>query len=300
MDLKRAVRDFGLGVIAAVLAAGPAFGETVRWGVNAAAGGSVSLFNMRDDYRPLMDKVGRDTGTGQTVMPIFSAMVNGALERGSHPVFLVHADAAAPYLADKRYRLVAVSAAADSDRIAFLVKKESNAKTLADAAGKCVVAGATFDAAAADLLLAQAGVRGKIKELRPVREAEAVTFFVSNGICDIGATRSAAEIAKWEARGGRAIFRSERLPVYAVIASSQLDAGFVRKLQASLLSFHPGAESAFVRATGIEGFLLPDARVESLLAAFRDRSAGRNAAQRPAESGANSRPAQPAKRPEGT
>lgn len=281
MDLKRAMRRLGAGVIAAVVAAGPAFGEAIRWGVNAAAGSSVSLFNTQDDYRQLMEKVQRDTGAVQSVMPIFNSMVAGSLERGSHPVFLVHTHAAAPYLADKRYTLVAVSADADGDRIAFLAKKESSAKTLADAAGKCVVAAGSLGAAAADLLLAQVGVRDKVKEFRAVRDEEAVPFFLNNGFCEIGATRSAAEAAKWEAQGGRVFHRSERLPVYTVIASTRLQADFIRKLQASLLSYRPGIESAFVRSTRIEGFLAPDAKVESLLAAFRERGAGRQPAKRP-------------------
>lgn len=191
----------------------------MKWGVNAAVGSFTNLFETQKNYKPVIEKIRKDTGLQIVTSPLYSSFVKTALEKENFDFVLVHTNEVVPFLKNKRYVLVALSSDTEGNRITFVSKKGSNAKTLADFAGKCVVSTGSFGTAAAKVILSEAGVFGKLKSFQYLRDGDAIPFFLNNDFCDVGVTRSRGLIKKLEKEGGTVVYESAPYPVYALVAS---------------------------------------------------------------------------------
>lgn len=242
--------------------------ETMKWGVNAAVGSFTNLYETQENYKPVVDKIRKDTGIEVKTSPLYSSFVKTALEKESFDLLLVHTNDAAPFLKGNRYVLVALSEDNEGNRITFVAKKGSDAKALKDFPGKCVISTGSFGTAVARVTLRNAAVYDKVKSFQYVKDGDAVRFFLNNNFCDVGVTRSPKLIKTMEDEGGTVIYRADPYPVYALIASAKVDPATIVKLRSSLSTFDSQSGEQFTKSTKIKRFAPPDDKTAALLAVF--------------------------------
>lgn len=252
-------------VNAAGRGAGPA---DYKWGVNAAVGSATALVEVRESYQTITDAVMKNSGVRLETFPLYSSFVKTALQNSTYPIMLIHTHDAAKAVRSGQFVLIALSDDSEGNRVTFLTKKDAPFQKLSELAGKCVVSTGSFGTAAAEYLLKKEGIRDQLKEFRYVRDADAVPFFLDNQFCDVGATRSAGQIKKWQDAGGKILFQSEPYPVYAVIAKADLPSDLTNRLRKSLVAFKPEPDSVFAKRTKIVGFRPADEQAQAVLAVF--------------------------------
>ena len=221
--------------LAAALPAG-AKPDELAIGVNAGVSAGEGLDELRLRFRRLGAAFSQTLRQPVRIEPLYSSLVEKQLSRDSYPVFVVHTHHALHATNGGAYRIVALMQAVKDDRIGFFTDGKSPVKTLADLKGRNVLMPAEFSflSVAARAVLRQNQVDAATLQTKYLRSQEAVTWVVENGLGEVGVSRSADFLAKWRRGGGKVVFESEPVPVYAVLASRNMMPATLDALLAAL------------------------------------------------------------------
>jgi hypothetical protein len=239
--------------------------ETISLAVNAGNGDSNTLYVTQDTYRPFADLLGRALNAKVEAKPLLASLVKSSINGNRYPLLLVHTNDAAEAIKSKRYEAIGFSTDIGDNRILFFARKGSDAKTLADVAGRCVAATDPFAAATAEVIMKKEKLFDKLLSYKYVRESEALEFNLKTKFCEIGVLRSAAIAQKMIAAGHTQIYRSAEFPVFVLLADKKLGAPVIEKLRKLVVEFQPDADSAFMKETGIVTFITNDDNALALI-----------------------------------
>jgi ABC-type phosphate/phosphonate transport system substrate-binding protein len=263
---------------AAVLAAAQPAGakpDELVMGINAGVSAGERLEEQRARFRRLGMVFSQALRQPVRIEPLYSSLVQTQLSRESYPVFIVHTHHALQAASGGAYRVVALMQSAKDDRIAFFTDGKLPVKTLADLKGRNVTMPAEFSflSTAARAVLRQQKVDVTSLQTKYLRSQEAVLWVVENGLGEAGVTRSSAFTEKWRGKGGKVVFESDPVPVFAVLASIKMAPGALEALRSALVGM---GESDTGRAAladiGAKGFAAVDAaRLKNLAEWFGPR-----------------------------
>lgn len=269
----RASAQIAVIAIAALAATPPAIAkqDELVIGVNAGVSAGEGLDELRLRFRRFGEVFSQALKQKVRIEPLYSSLVEKQLARDSYPVFIVHTHHALQAAKGGKYRIVALTQAVKDDRIAFFADGKSTAKTLADLKGRSVFMPAEFSflSAAARAVLRQQKVDISMLQVKYLRDREAVTWVVENGLGEVGVTRSASYVAKWRESGGKVLYESEPVPVYAVLASTKMEPGTLGQLQSALAGMGESETGRTALADmGVKGFSRMEAAALKSLSAW--------------------------------
>lgn len=189
-------------------------------------------------------------------VPVYVDLTDG-LKKQSYDLAYVHpAHISIRALRDSGYRLVAVTKGWTDYSANFMVKANSELKTLTDLKGKKVGAP---DADSITSTLMRASLRDAVgadqTTFQYVREQDAVPFMVENGFTAVGVSASRSVIKNWEGKGGRVIGKSKSVPIKHLIAGPKITEE-QRKLVAQYFTSMEDAKDGKQRleAMNVQGF----------------------------------------------
>lgn len=121
------------------------------------------------------------------------------------------------------YNLVALTKGFTDYRDSFMVRGDSQLKTLADL--KALKVGAPDEDSITSVIMRATlhdALGPQLPEITYVKLQDAVPFMVEHGMAAVGVTASRAVLKDWQDRGGKVLFTSKPVPIKHMIASSKL------------------------------------------------------------------------------
>ncbi len=227
---------------------------TISLAVNAGTGDSSTLYSTQDTYRPFATILGKALGAKVEAKPLLASLVKSSIAGNLYPLLLVHTNDAPEAIKSKRYEAIGFSQDLKDNRILFFARNGSSAKSLADVAGRCVVATDPFAMATGEAILKKEKLLDKVKSYKYVRESDALEFYLTTKFCEIGVLRSGAIAGKLILAGHKPIYRSPDYPIFVLLADKKLGRAAIEKLRKLVVEFQPEPDSLFLKETGIVVF----------------------------------------------
>ncbi len=230
--------------------------QQITLGINAGVTTRDTIKAQEAKFSPLAQAASKALRITLHVTPVKSSGVAKELADRTLDLLIIHTHDALAAVKKEGYTLLAFSQDMKDDRIHFLVASDGPAR-LSDARGTRIwSAGASSFATAAGMAvlrgqaLAAADVTLKITSYQ-----DALPFMLQNGFGEIGITRVDNVARAWEKDGGRILYRTDRLPVYAVVARPGTDPALTERLGSWMASLSHSEDSSRLLATaGLVGF----------------------------------------------
>jgi ABC-type phosphate/phosphonate transport system substrate-binding protein len=229
--------------------------QTTSLAVNAGTGNASTIYNMQDTYRPFASLLGKALSSKIEVKPLLASLVKSAINGNQYPLLLVYTSDAAEAIKSKRYEVIGFSQDLGDNHIYFFARNDSSAKTLADAAGRCVVAADPFAIATGEAILKKENLFSKVLAYKYVRESDALESYLQTKSCEIAVFRSDTMAQKLKAAGHKQIYKTAEFPVYALLVDKKIGAATIKKMRKMIVEFESEPTSAFMKETGIVTFI---------------------------------------------
>ncbi len=219
-------------------------------GVSSGLGDTASMLDAREDFAPVVQLLGEKAGL--EVLAIPPTQVAGTIAAGRCDVMLVLTSDAWRAQNDAGWRVIALSDDTAGNVVSLHARKGLPAKTPADLKGRKIAVNGTFARDVLGALLRQSGIEKQVAELRETRDPQALVYFLQNGFADVAATREPAVAAALEQAGAGAFFKTDKIPVYALIANPKLPQERLERLRKAVIGQRFGSE--FQGRTRIRAF----------------------------------------------
>ena len=238
--------------------------------VSEGTSGGIDADAARAKYQPLADVLGRAIGGEVKVAFVreFSALEKGMKDNQFDLVLARPSDYPARGLRDYRYKFVAT--AKPDGQCILIVHKDSPVKKLADLKGKSFVM-PEKNAYMTRFCRAELRDQGIILDnetVTYVREQGAIPFSIENRISDVGGIASySGAYGQWLKSGNRVIHQSKPQPYMPLVASQDVSADQVAKMQAALAGLGNSENGMQVlKRVGVTGFVsTEESRLRKLL-----------------------------------
>lgn len=230
--------------------------ETQVLGVREGVAEQVNPLTLQARYEDFADYIARAVGKPTLVdvsQEAKSVLAN--MKSGKYAVMFVRPSGMAGLaIRDSRFTLVAE--AKDELYAAVIVRKDSPLKRPEDLIGKRIAMPdqTAFITKVALSTLRERQIDPARLSVQYTRFQDSAAFSVEQGLAD-AAVVSPLVAKPWLAKGGRVLFRSRRVPSWAVVASPKLTPAEVEKLRQALLALD-GSESGrkILQQIGVSGF----------------------------------------------
>jgi hypothetical protein len=216
-------------------------------GVSSGLGDTASMLDAREDFAPVVQLLGEKNAL--EVLAIPPTQVAGTIAAGRCDVMLVLTSDAWRAQNDAGWRVIALSDDTAGNVVSLHARKGLPAKTPADLKGRKIAVNGTFARDVLGALLRQSGIEKQVAELR---DPQALVYFLQNGFADVAATREPAVAAALEQAGAGAFFKTDKIPVYALIANPKLPQERLERLRKAVIGQRFGSE--FQGRTRIRAF----------------------------------------------
>jgi len=141
-------------------------------------------------------------------------------------------------LKSHEYQLVAVTKGFTGYKASFLVRADSDLKSLSEVQ-KLRLGAPDEDSITSVMVratLRDQGVDASKMAITYTRYQDAVPFFLDNQLTHLGATASSAVVKAWQDKGGKVLTASKPVPIKHVLASSKLGSDKIEKIKNYLLN----------------------------------------------------------------
>lgn len=243
------------GFLSAAVMSVPLHAQTISLAVNAGSGNANTIYNTQDTYRPFATMLGKALDAKVEAKPLLASLVKSSINGKQYPVLLVHTSDAAEAIKSRRYEAIGFSQDLGNNHLYFFARSDSTAKSLADLAGRCVVASDPFAIATGEAILKKERLFDKVLSYKPVRESDALEYHLQTKFCEIAVFRSDAIAQKMKAAGHKQIHKTADFPVYVLLADKKLGDARIEQLRKLVVEFQPDPSSAFMKETGIVTFI---------------------------------------------
>lgn len=241
--------------------------QQVTLGINAGVTTRDSVRAQEAKFAPLAQAASRALHITLQVTPVKSPDVAGELKAKHLDLLVIHTNDALAAVKKEGYALLALSQDLKDDRIRFMVASGGPTQ-LSDARGKRIwSAGATSFATAVGMaVLRSQGVAAKDVTLKITSYQDAMPFMLQNGFGEVAVTRVDSVAGGWEKQGGRIVYSTERLPVYAVVAKPGFDPALAERLGSWMVGLSKSDDTSRLLTTaGLQGFrAAPAAEIDAL------------------------------------
>ncbi len=247
--------------LAALLACAFAFAAhaapgTITLGINAGVSTRDSFKVQTEKFAPLAQGASRALRVPISVEPVRSPEVPKAVAAKRIDLLIIHTNAALAAVKKEGYTMLALSRDLKDDRVHFMVRKDGPA-SVAGCRGKTIwSAGAkSYATETGRAVLRSQGVAGEDFTLKVTKYQDAIPFMLDNEFGDVGMTRVETIAREWERGGGRILYSTDRLPVYALVAKPGGDAALMRRVGEWMVAMSqtPEGEAALAPG-GFKGF----------------------------------------------
>jgi phosphonate transport system substrate-binding protein len=227
---------FAAFFISVSLASAAARAESIL-AVSEGTSGGIDSAQVLAKYQPLADLLAHGVGEKVSVIMVrdFAALEQGMKEARFKFVIARPSDYPARGLRDYGYQYVAH--AKPDGQCWFIVKKDSNIKSLQDIKGKRIVLAEPF-AYMAKLCAAELrdqGIAVEKENVQRIKDQQATGFYLQNGFGDVAGIASYSGIAKrWEKDGNRVIHKSVKQPYNPLIAQQSVPQQAIEKIRTDL------------------------------------------------------------------
>ncbi len=219
----------------AALLATPLWAQAFVFAVNEGVTYRVTDEEIRARYVAISTDLSKLLNQTVRVEPVASyPILRKGLADKAYDLALVHPmHISAIAIKNSGYKLVATTKGFEKYTASFLVRADSPMKSVADLKGMRLGAP---DEDSITSWMVRATVRDALGKPDAVaytytRYQDAVPFFVEHTLTHSGATASNAVVKKWEAGGGKVLFKSKSVPIKNVIAGPGMSASDVEKVR---------------------------------------------------------------------
>jgi ABC-type phosphate/phosphonate transport system substrate-binding protein len=264
-----------LGLLALVVATCMVQAQTsskgvLKLAVSEGSSGGIDADSARAKYQPLADVLGKAMGTEVKVVFVreFAALEKGMQDNQFELVVARPSDYPARGLRDYQYRFVAT--AKPDGQCMLIVRQDSPLKQVSDLKGKRFILPEkkAYMSRFCTAELRDQGIVLDTESVTYVREQGAIPFAIENKISDVGGVASYSGAYKqWQASGHRVIHQSKPQPYMPLVASRDVSADQIAKMQSALVELGNSDSGAQVlKHVGVKGFTTTDeSRLRKLL-----------------------------------
>lgn len=231
--------------------------DTQTLGVRESVAEQMSPGKLHERYKDFADFISHTIGK-QTLIDASqeAKFILDNMKSGKYAVMFVRPTGlAGRALRDDGFTLVAE--AKDELYAAFIVPKDSPLKRAEDLIGKRVVMPekTAFITNVGFATLRDAQIDASKLNIQYTRYQDSAAYIVDTKLAD-AALVSSVVAKSWEKKGGRTLFRSKRVPSWAVIASPKLSQADITKLRAALLAMESNDNGRkILQQIGVSGFM---------------------------------------------
>jgi ABC-type nitrate/sulfonate/bicarbonate transport system substrate-binding protein len=230
--------------------------QVVTLGINAGVTTRDTNQSQEGKFGPLAQAASKALRLSLQVKPVKSPDVPKEIAEKRLDLLLIHTHDALAAAKKDGYQVVAFSQDAKDDRIRFMAAKTGPTR-LADARGRIIwsAGGNSFATAVGRAVLRGHGLAAKDVTLKITSYQDAIPFMLHNEFGELGITRVDSVARAWESDGGRVLYATDRLPVYAVVARPGMDPSLVDRIGAWLVGLTQSDEAtALLAGAGLVGF----------------------------------------------
>ncbi len=231
-------------------------------------GDTAGLVGVAENFAPVTDALSRRLGSPVNVSTVSPTNAKGVIESGKVDLLLLLTSDAWRAQNEHGWRIVALSSDTSGNIVQMAARKGVNVKDPAGLKGLRVATSGTFNLDVTTNVLKSRGVVRQVRELRDAKDADALTYFIQNGFTDVVATRDENTIKALAAAGAQVFFKTDVIPVYAVIASPSLSLERLEAVRNALTGTRLPSE--FTAKTRIRAFQPLNADHSVALALFDD------------------------------
>jgi ABC-type phosphate/phosphonate transport system substrate-binding protein len=250
--------------LTAVLVAFTPWAQALVLAVNEGVTYRVSNDEIRGRYAAIAADIGKLLGQTVSVEPVsdYNTLRKGLAER-TWDLAIVHPAHVSIAAIKQGWQLVAVTKGFENYSASFVVRADSQIKSLADLRGRKLGAP---DEDSITAWMVRATMRDALGDANQVsitytRYQDAVPFMVEHTFTQAGATASAAVVKAWEAQGGKVLAKSKAVPIKHFIASPAISAEQVERIRAYLVELDASdAGRRKLEPIKVRGYMAYDAK----------------------------------------
>lgn len=244
--------------------------KVLRLAVSEGSSGGIDAEAARAKYQPLADVLGKAADSEVKVVFVreFSALEKGMQDNQFELVVARPSDYPARGLRDYQYKFVAT--AKPDGQCMLIVHQDSPLKQVSDLKGKRFILPEqkAYMSRFCRAELRDQGIALDNESVTYVREQGAIPFAIQNKISDVGGVASYSGAYKqWQASGHRVIHQSKPQPYMPLVASREVTAEQISKMQSALVELGNSDSGAQVlKHVGVKGFTTTEeSRLRKLL-----------------------------------
>jgi NMT1/THI5 like len=222
-------------------------------GIASTVSDTAGLLDLKDAFAPITDAIAKATKTaGNDINAVPPTLLKGTLQSQRSDVMIVLASDAWRAQNEFGWKLAGVSDDSRGNVVHLIARKGSDIKSMADLKGKRIAASGSFSRDVLGAVLKQHGISNQVGEIREARDAGALAYFLTNSFSDVVVSRDAVQIKQLTDAGHTVMFKTEAVPVYAVIVNPKTSLERTEVIRNAVVAAALSGE--FVRATGIKSF----------------------------------------------
>jgi hypothetical protein len=241
-------------------------GKSLSIGIAATVGDAAGLLDVKENFSPITSALANAIKGSAEVSPVQPTMMKATLDQARLDLLVVLTSDAWRAQNDNGWRILALSDDSEGNVVVLASRKELKATAPADMKGRKIASSGTFAREVTIGLLKQNGIVNQVGEIRDTRDPDALPYFLTNGFADIVATRDAGVIKKLTDSGANIFFKTDPIPVYAIIANPKMPLPILEKLKQAAVSMT--LPSDFVKRSHIKSFKAVSADHAVALALF--------------------------------
>jgi ABC-type phosphate/phosphonate transport system substrate-binding protein len=221
-------------------------------GITTSVGDTTGLIDVRENFAPLSNAIANALKATVTVSAVSPTLVQGSFEQNGFDVMLVLTSDGWRAQNQHGWKIITLSDDSEGNVVTLIRRSGAKVNSLSDLKDKKIASSGTFTRDVLMALLKQNGITPQPGSLSDARDPEALVYFLSNSFADVVAVRDPGLIKKLTAAGGVAFFKTEQIPVYAVMANSKMSFEQLDKIKQALTSF--AIPPVFSQRTKIKAF----------------------------------------------
>lgn len=243
--------------IASILMTGAVQADNLLFGIVEGVAEQSSFGDMQEKYRPLADYLAKVLKNKVTLEPsqnIKSATGNLTKARYSL-AYIRPSNITGHAILNNNYQLVAMAKGEFTAN--FIVRKDHSFKKPEDILAKPISMPekGSLMARVGVATMRDMGGKPEKMQIKYSHYQEAVSYSVDNKFADVGVVAPGQGKA-WEKKGGVTLFKSKKLPFWAIIASPKISKGDVSNMQKALIAMENTDEGkAILKKIGVNGWV---------------------------------------------
>lgn len=221
-------------------------------GIATSVGDTVGLIDVRENFAALSTAISTGLKASVAVSAVSPTLLQGAFEQNGFDIMLVLTSDAWKAQNQNAWKILALSEDREGNVVTLMSRSGIKINNLSDLKGKKIGSSGTFTRDVLNALLKQNGISPQAVEMRDARDPEALVYFINNSFSDVVALRDPALIKQLTAIGAEAFFKTDPIPVYAVIVNPKISLEQLDKIKQVIITFQLPA--VFSQRTKIKAF----------------------------------------------